>query len=169
VRERLLLGLGLVGAAMVFFAVAVRRSGSRSTPCSICGRIEDLAFVDPIGTHLIRAILWDCQCGSTRAVPINRYTPSALIEKALARDMGSHQPWTPPGEGGWTTGNTWPAPGDRPTRSSCKNPPGVSNELFPHITMSAVSIAPATIKRGNTTARYYSSESPSRWATGRQS
>ena len=91
-RERLLLGLGLLGAAMGFFAIAVSRSGSKSTPCSLCGRVEDLAFVDPIGTHLIRAILWDCRCGNTRAVTINRYTPSALIEKALARDIGSHQP-----------------------------------------------------------------------------
>lgn len=91
-RERLLLGLGLVGAAMVFFAITVSRHGSKSTPCSICGRIEDLAFVDPIGTHLLKAILWDCQCGNTRAVLINRYTPSALIEKAIARDLGSHQP-----------------------------------------------------------------------------
>ena len=91
-RERLLLGLGLVGAALGFFAIAVSRSGSKSTPCSICGRIEDLACVDPIGTHLIRAILWDCKCGNTRAVLINRYTPSALIEKALARDVGSRQP-----------------------------------------------------------------------------
>ena len=99
-RERLLLGLGLVGAAMAFFAIAVSRSASKSTPCSICGRIEDLAFVDPIGTHLIKAILWNCQCGSTRAVLINRYTPGALIEKAIARDAGSHRPWTSPEKGG---------------------------------------------------------------------
>ena len=92
VRERLLFGLGLVGGAMVFFAIAVSRRGSKSTPCSICGRIEDLALVDPIGTHLIKAILWDCQCGNTRAVLINRYTPSALIEKALIRYAGSPQP-----------------------------------------------------------------------------
>ena len=94
VRERLLVGLGLVGAAMVFSAIAVSRSGrgSKSTPCSICGRIEDLALVDPIGTHLIRGVLWDCRCGNTRAVLINRYTPSALIEKAIARDLGLHQP-----------------------------------------------------------------------------
>ena len=90
-RERLLLGLGLLGAAMAFFAIAVNRSGSKSTPCSICGRIEDLALVDPIGTHLIRGILWDCRCGNTRAVLINRFTPSALIEKAIARDLGLHQ------------------------------------------------------------------------------
>jgi hypothetical protein len=92
VRERLLVGLGLVGAAMVFSAIAVGRSGSRSTPCSTCGRIEDLALVDPIGTHLIRGILWDCRCGNTRVALINRYTPSALIEKAIARDLGLEQP-----------------------------------------------------------------------------
>ena len=83
-RERLVLGLGLVGAAMVFSAIAVGRSGSKSIPCPICGRIDELAFVDPIGTHLGKAILWNCQCGNTRAVLIKRYTPRALIEKALA-------------------------------------------------------------------------------------
>jgi hypothetical protein len=92
VRERLFLGLGLVGAAMVFSAIAVGRSGSKSIPCPICGRIDDLAFVDPIGTHLGKAVLRNCQCGNTRAVLIKRYTPRALIEKALARDAGSHQP-----------------------------------------------------------------------------
>ena len=91
-RERLFLGLGLVGAAMVFSAIAVGRRGSKSIPCPICGRVDDLALVDTIGTHLFKAILWNCQCGTTRAVPINRYTPRALIEKALARDAGSHQP-----------------------------------------------------------------------------
>ena len=89
VRERLLLGLGLVGAAMVFFAIAVSRSGSKSTPCSICGRIDDLALVDPIGIHLDKAVLWNCPCGNTRAVLINRYIPRALIEKALTRKAGS--------------------------------------------------------------------------------
>jgi len=92
VRERLLLGLGLVGAAMVFCAIAVRRSRSVSIPCPICGRIDDLASVDPIGIHLDKAVLWNCQCGNTRAVLINRYIPRALIEKALARKAGSQQP-----------------------------------------------------------------------------
>ena len=91
-RERLLLGLGLVGAAMVFFAIAAGRSGSKSIPCPICGRTDDLALVDPIGTHLFKAVLWNCECGNTRAVLINRYTPRALTVKALARDAGSHQP-----------------------------------------------------------------------------
>ena len=86
-RERLLVGLGLVGAAMVFSAIAVGRSGSKSIPCPVCGRVDDLASVDPIGTHLFKAVLWNCQCGNTRAVLINRYTPRVLIEKALARDV----------------------------------------------------------------------------------
>ena len=91
-RDRLVLGLGLVGAAMVFSAIAAGRSGSKSIPCHICGRVDNLESVDPIGTHLCKAVLWHCQCGNTRAVLINRYTPRALIEKALARDAGSHQP-----------------------------------------------------------------------------
>jgi hypothetical protein len=85
-RERLLLGLCLVGAAMVFLAIAVRHSRSKSSPCPTCGRIDDMTSVDPIGTHLDKAVLWQCQCGNTRAVLINRYTPRSLIEKALARD-----------------------------------------------------------------------------------
>ena len=86
-RERLLLGLGLVGAAMVFCAIAVRRNCSVSIPCPICGRIDDLALVDPIGIHLGKAVLWNCQCSNTRAVLINSYIPRALIEKArMAHD-----------------------------------------------------------------------------------
>lgn len=91
-RKRLLLGLGLVGAAMVFLAIAVRRSGSMSLPCPVCGRIDDLGIVDPIGTHLGKAVLWQCPCGNTRAVLINRRVPHALIEKALVRDAGSRSP-----------------------------------------------------------------------------
>jgi len=91
-RERLLLGLGLVGAAIVFFAIALRRSGSMSPPCPTCGRIDDLAFVAPLGTHLDKAVLWQCPCGNTRAVLINRHVPRALIEKALVRDARSLQP-----------------------------------------------------------------------------
>ena len=92
VRERLLLGFGLVGAAMTFFAIAVSRSVSKSTPCPICGLIDDLASVDPIGIHLDKAVLWNCQCGNTRAVLITRYIPRALIKKALTRKAGSQQP-----------------------------------------------------------------------------
>jgi len=92
VRARLLLGLGLVGAAMVFCAIAVRRSRSVSIPCPICGRTDDLTSVDPIGIHLDKAVLWNCQCGNTRAVLITRYVPRALIEKALTRKTGSQQP-----------------------------------------------------------------------------
>lgn len=91
-RVRLLLGLGLVGAAMVFLAIAVRRSGSMSHPCPTCGRIDDLAIVAPIGIHLDKAVLWQCPCGNTRAVLINHHVPRALIEKALVRDAGVHQP-----------------------------------------------------------------------------
>jgi hypothetical protein len=57
VRERLLVGLGIVGAAMVFSAIFVGRTGSKSIPCPVCGRVDDLASVDPIGTHLSKAVL----------------------------------------------------------------------------------------------------------------
>jgi hypothetical protein len=91
-RKRLLLGLCLVGAAMVFLAIVVRRSGSMSPPCPKCGRIDDLAFVAPLGTHLDKAVLWQCPCGNTRAVLINRHVPRVLIEKALVQDVRSLQP-----------------------------------------------------------------------------
>lgn len=91
IRERIFLGLGLVGAAMVFFAVTVGRGRTVSSiPCPICGRIDDLGSVDPIGIHLDKAVIWNCQCGNTRAVLINRYIPRALIEKALTREAGSN-------------------------------------------------------------------------------
>lgn len=85
-REHLLLGLGLVGAAMVFLAIAIRRSGSMSPPCPICGRIDDLAIVSPTGIHMDKAVLWQCSCGNTRAVLINHHVPRSLIEKALVRN-----------------------------------------------------------------------------------
>ncbi|HEY7528354.1 MAG TPA: hypothetical protein VH660_04325 [Candidatus Deferrimicrobiaceae bacterium] len=88
-RKRLFLGLGLVGAAMVFLAIAVRRRDSMSIPCPSCGRIDDLSAVDPVGTHLGKAVLWQCPCGNTRAIRIDRRVPRTLIEKALIRDAES--------------------------------------------------------------------------------
>lgn len=90
-RKRRLLWLVLVGGAMFFFAIALRRSSSRSPPCARCGRIEDFALIDPIGIHLGKAVLWQCSCGNTRAVLINRHVPRVLIEKALVRDAGSDE------------------------------------------------------------------------------
>jgi len=84
--ERLLLGLGLVGAAMFFLAIAIRRSGSMSPPCPTCGRIDDLAKVASTGFHMGEAVLWQCSCGNTRAVLINHHVPRELIGKALAGD-----------------------------------------------------------------------------------
>ena len=92
IRKRLLSGLVLVGAAMVFLAIVLRRRGSMSSPCPTCGRIDDLASVDPIGMLLDKAVLWQCTCGNTRAVLIGRHVPRTLIEKAFVRDAGSHPP-----------------------------------------------------------------------------
>jgi len=71
-RERLLLGLGLVGVAMFFLAFAIRRSGSMSPPCPTCGRIDDLERVASTGFHMGNAVLWECSCGNTRAEIIGR-------------------------------------------------------------------------------------------------
>jgi hypothetical protein len=85
-RERMFLGLSLVGTAMFFLASVIRRSGSMSPPCPTCGRIDDLSKVDSTGFHMGNAILWECSCGNTRAVLINDDIPRVLIEEALARD-----------------------------------------------------------------------------------
>ena len=89
-RERLLISLGVVGASMVFLAIAIGRSRFMSIPCPTCGRREDIRLIDPIGTHLDKAILWLCRCGNSRAVLIDRFTPRSLIEKALAQDDKLH-------------------------------------------------------------------------------
>jgi len=84
-RKPLFLGLGLVGAAMLFLAVAKRRSGPMSPPCPTCGRRDDLAKVASTGFPMGDAILWLCSCGDARTVLINDDVPRSFIEKALAR------------------------------------------------------------------------------------
>ena len=74
-RARLLLELGLVGAATFFLAIAIRRRGSMLPPCPTCGRRDTLAKVASTGFHMGNAILWQCSCGNTRAILINDDVP----------------------------------------------------------------------------------------------
>ena len=84
-RGRLLLGLGLLGAAMIFLAVAKRRSGPMSPTCPTCGRRDDLAKVASTVFPMGDAILWQCSCGNIRGGLINQDVPLEFIEKALTR------------------------------------------------------------------------------------
>ena len=83
IRNHLLLGLVLVGAATFFLAGAIRRRGPISPPCPTCGRRDDLAKVASTGFPMGDAILWHCSCGNTRGVLINKDVPLEFIEKAL--------------------------------------------------------------------------------------
>jgi len=84
-RKPLFLGLGLVGAAMLFLAISKRLRGSMLPPCPTCGRRDTLVKVASTGFPMGDAILWLCSCGDTRAVLINEDVPRSFFEKALAR------------------------------------------------------------------------------------
>jgi hypothetical protein len=56
----------------------------RSLPCPNCGRVDDLESVNPLGIFMERAVLWNCRCGSTRAVDIDHHAPLELVIKAMA-------------------------------------------------------------------------------------
>jgi len=80
VRERLLL-VSVSSRGIGFLCYSCKPQWFQVNPLLDMRTDKDLALVDPIGTHLIKAILWDCQCGNTRAVLINRYTPSGLSRR----------------------------------------------------------------------------------------
>lgn len=84
-RKPLFLGLGLVGAAILFLAISKRLRGSMLPPCPTCGRRDPLVKVASTGFPMGDAILWLCSCGDTRGVLINDDVPRSSFEKALAR------------------------------------------------------------------------------------
>jgi hypothetical protein len=57
-----------------------------SQPCTICGQVDNLETVDPLGVYLDKAILWICRCGNTRAVEISFRAPQELVRKAMIID-----------------------------------------------------------------------------------
>jgi hypothetical protein len=57
-----------------------------SLPCAMCGHIDDLETVNPLGTHADKAVIWNCRCGNTRAVEISHHTPQELVRKAIVAD-----------------------------------------------------------------------------------
>ena len=69
-RKTLFLGLGLVGTATLFLAIAKRLRGSALPPCPTCGRRDTLAKDASTGFSMGDAILWLCSCGDTRSVLI---------------------------------------------------------------------------------------------------
>jgi hypothetical protein len=57
-----------------------------SLPCEMCGHVDDLETVNPLGTHADELVLWNCRCGNTRAVAIDHHTPQELVRKAIEAD-----------------------------------------------------------------------------------
>lgn len=57
-------------------------------PCPCCGKTTPLHLIQPIGIQSETLILYNCQCQSTRAIPINTCTPD-LIEKAIYAHNGT--------------------------------------------------------------------------------
>ena len=55
-----------------------------SIPCAKCGQVDDLETVKPLGIHLDKAVLWNCRCGSTRAVAVHDCSVQELVRKAVA-------------------------------------------------------------------------------------
>lgn len=55
----------------------------RSLPCPNCGQVDVLETVIPLGIFVDKAVLWNCRCGSTRAVDIDYHAPLELIRKAV--------------------------------------------------------------------------------------
>jgi hypothetical protein len=68
----------------------------KSTTCAKCGKADDLETVHPLGIHLDNAVLWNCQCGSTRAVAVWDCTAQELVRKAMAMDEMRDSTGIPP-------------------------------------------------------------------------
>jgi hypothetical protein len=58
----------------------------KSIACAKCGQVDHLDTVNPLGIHLDKAVIWNCRCGSTRAVAVCDYTAQDLVRKAMAMD-----------------------------------------------------------------------------------
>lgn len=63
----------------------------KSTTCAKCGKVDDLETVSPLGIHLDKAVVWNCQCGNTRAISVSDNTARELVRKAMAMD-GMREP-----------------------------------------------------------------------------
>ena len=59
---------------------------TQSIACAKCGQVDDLETVIPLVIHMDKAVLWNCVCGSTRAVSVIDYTAQELVRKAMAMD-----------------------------------------------------------------------------------
>jgi hypothetical protein len=59
---------------------------TQSIACAKCGQVDDLETVIPLGIHMDKAVLWNCACGSTRAVAVLDDTAQELVRKAMVMD-----------------------------------------------------------------------------------
>jgi len=56
---------------------------TKSIACAKCGQVDDLETVNPLGIHLDKSVLWNCECGSTRAVAVIDHTAQELVRTAM--------------------------------------------------------------------------------------
>jgi hypothetical protein len=56
---------------------------TKSIACAKCGQVDDLGTVNPLGIHMDKLVLWNCGCGSTRAVAVIDSTAQELVRKAM--------------------------------------------------------------------------------------
>ena len=62
-----------------------------SLPCAYCGQVDDLETINPTGTHVGKAVTWNCRCGNTRALMISHHIPKGLVRKAIFADEMSNR------------------------------------------------------------------------------
>jgi hypothetical protein len=48
--------------------------------------INDLLTVKPTGLVADREVTWQCKCGNTRSIEIDRFTPQVLVRRAMRAD-----------------------------------------------------------------------------------
>jgi hypothetical protein len=48
--------------------------------------VDNLETVEPLGICADKLVLWNCRCGSTRAVEISHHAPQELVRKAMRID-----------------------------------------------------------------------------------
>jgi hypothetical protein len=55
----------------------------RSKPCPKCAAVTDLDKHPLAGIHDNKLIMWNCQCGTTRMIPISHHVPQSIVRRAL--------------------------------------------------------------------------------------
>ena len=56
-----------------------------TSPCQMCGRVEKINDIDPIGIQYDVLVAWNCVCGTTRCLR-PRVDDFALVARAAEAD-----------------------------------------------------------------------------------